>query len=193
MKLIVFDLDGTLVEFNIPVNEVKAALRIEGPILEEIIRRRDGWECLKILERYEVESAQKSTLYPGVREFFKFLERNGIFTALYTRNSIKSVRINLKKHDLRFDFVFTREDDIKPSPHPVTYAMDEIGASKNEAVFIGDYYFDYLAAKNAEIEFWLFESNKAMDALRRFRFDPDLRFRSYLTLKEHLEMRLNGY
>ena len=120
------------------------------------------------------------------------LEKNGVFTALYTRNSHKSVGINLKRHDLRFDFIFTREDDIKPSPHPIIHAMDEVGAEKSEAVFIGDYYFDYLTAKNAEIEFWLYESEKAKEARKKFNFTPDFTFESYRFLMEFVERRLNG-
>jgi len=192
VKLIIFDLDGTLVEFNIPVERIKAILGVRESILEEIMRRNDGWECLRILERYEMECASKSRIYPGVREFLNYLKQRGIKTVLYTRNSIKSVRINLKRHDLSFDYVFTREDDIKPSPYPILHAMEEVGARKNEVALIGDYYHDYLTAKNAEIEFWLYESEKAREAMRKFRFQPDLKFRSYPYLIDVLERRLNG-
>ncbi len=193
MKLVVFDLDGTLVEFNIPVEEVKKKLGINGSILEEIMKREDGWECLTVLEKHEIDCARRSRLHSGVKELFEFFEENGIYTALYTRNSMKSVEINIKRHGLRFDFIFTREDEIKPSPLPVIYAMGEVGAEKDDTILIGDYYFDYLTARNSGIEFWLYESDKALEALKKFRFVPDMRFRCYHSLRKDLEMRMNGH
>ncbi len=192
VRLIVFDLDGTLIEFNIPVEEIKKTLGINGSILEEIFQREDRLRCLQILEDHEIKCAKRSKLYPGVKELLKFLKDNGISTALYTRNSLKSVEINLKKHKLNFDFIFTREDDIKPSPYPVLHVMEWLKVRRNETVLIGDYYFDYLTAKNAGIEFWLYESDKAVEAMKRFSFKPDLRFNSFYDLIEILEMRING-
>jgi len=193
VKLIVFDLDGTLVEFNIPVEEIKAALGIEGSILEEIMWRDDGWRCLEVLESHEIECARRSRLYPGVRDLLDFLGDNGVHTALYTRNSMKSVKINLQRHNLKFDFIFTREDDIKPSPYPIIHVMDEVRAKEDEVALVGDYYFDYLTAKNAGIEFWLYESEKAREAVRKFGFVPDHSFKSYHSLMDFLERRMNGH
>ncbi|AIY90900.1 putative phosphatase [Geoglobus acetivorans] len=182
-----------MVEFNIPVDRIKSVLRINGPILEEIIRSEKGREMLKVLESYELECAKRSRLYPGVKDLLEYLDRRDIYTALYTRNSIKSVRINMERHGLEFDFVFTREDDIKPSPLPVIHAMEEVGVDKSEAAMVGDYVYDYLTARNTGIEFWFFENGRNKGLAEKFGFTPDFTFRSHAELVKILEMRLSEH
>ncbi|WP_052747728.1 HAD family hydrolase [Geoglobus ahangari] len=192
MRLVVFDLDGTLVEFNIPVERIKSLLGIRGSILEEIMRSENAPEMLQILERHEVESARNSRLYPGVREFLELLGEHGVVTALYTRNSWKSVRINLKKHRLSFDYVFTREDDVKPSPLPVLHLMEEVNAGRNDTAMVGDYLFDYQTARNAGIQFWMHVNERNRDFLDRFSIRPDLTFSSFYELSGIVRRMLNG-
>jgi len=192
VRLVVFDLDGTLVEFNIPVERIKSLLGIKGSILEEIMRSENAPEMLEILERHEVESARNSRLYPGVREFLELLDEHGVVTALYTRNSWKSVRINLKKHRLSFDYVFTREDDVKPSPLPILHLMEEVNASRNDTAMVGDYLFDYQTARNAGIQFWMHVNERNRDFLDRFSIRPDLTFSSFYELSGIVRRMLNG-
>ena len=192
MRLIVFDLDGTLVEFNIPVERVKSILGIRGSILEEIMRSENAGEMLRVLERYEIESAKRSRLYPGVREFLEMLEKHDVVTALYTRNSWRSVEINLRKHSLSFDYVFTREDDVKPSPLPVLHLMEEVGVSREEAVMVGDYIFDYQTARNAGIQFWMHVGERNRELLKRFSITPDLAFSSFFELSSIVRRMLDG-
>ncbi|WP_457590350.1 HAD family hydrolase [Geoglobus sp.] len=192
MRLIVFDLDGTLVEFNIPVERVKSILGIRGSILEEIMGSENAGEMLRVLERYEIESAKRSRLYPGVREFLEMLEKHDVVTALYTRNSWRSVEINLRRHNLSFDYVFTREDDVKPSPLPVLHLMEEVGASREEAVMVGDYIFDYQTARNAGIQFWMHVGERNRELLKRFSITPDLAFSSFSELSSVVRRMLDG-
>jgi len=192
VKLVVFDLDGTLVEFNIPVDRIKSLLGIKGSILEEIMGSDRGYEMLEVLERYEVESARRSKLYPGVREFLELLEEQGVVTALYTRNSRKSVRINLERHQLSFDYIFTREDDVKPSPLPILSLMEEVNAEGHEVAMIGDYVFDYQTARNAGVQFWMHLNSRNREFLDKFSIKPDLSFSSFYELSSIVRRMLNG-
>ena len=184
MEFVVFDMDGTIVEFNLPIDEIKRRFGIQKYILEEILERENWKELLRILESYEIEAAKRSRLYAGVREFINFLRESGVVTAVYTRNSKKSVKINLRRHDLSFDYVFTREDAIKPSPDPILRVIYENGFKRERCVMIGDYLFDYQTAKNAGIKFWLFVNEKN----RGIPIPADLKFDCYFKLLERTRL-----
>jgi len=182
VEFVVFDMDGTIVEFNIPVDEIRRRFNIRGYILEDILKRENRDELLRILESYEIEAAKRSRLYAGVREFTDFLRENGVVTAVYTRNSKKSVKINLERHKLNFDYIFTREDAIKPSPDPILKIIYENDFKKERCVMIGDYFFDYQTARNAGIKFWLFVNEKNRSLLNGIPYD--LKFNCYFKLLE---------
>jgi len=179
MELVVFDMDGTIIEFNLPIDEIKRKIGVESRILEEILRSERREELLKILESYEIEAAKSSRLYPHFRDFLNHLEENNVITALYTRNSMKSVEIVLKKHKISFDHIFTREKDIKPSPKPILRLLERKGIEKSSAVMIGDFLFDYLTAKNCGIPFWMILNSRNEKYLKEYKMKPDFVFRSY--------------
>ncbi len=189
MEFVVFDMDGTIVEFNLPINKIKERLGVRRYILEEIMERENSFELLKILEEYEIRAARKSKLYKGAKEFINLLRDSGVISAIYTRNSRKSVEINLKKHGLKFDYVFTREDDIKPSPNPILDVIRKEGLRRERCVMIGDFKLDYLTAKNAGIKFWLFINEKNKNYLDEI--PADLTFNCYLELIKKTRRILN--
>ncbi len=188
MELIVFDMDGTIIEFNLPIEEIKRVLGVRKRILEEILSRDDSDELLRVLESYEIRAAKSSRLYPHVREFLEALENKGITTALYTRNSRRSVEIVMRKHGISFDYVFTREDGIKPSPKPILRLIEEKGYERRLSAMIGDFYFDYLTAKNCGIQFWLFMNGRNEGYIKEFDIKPDLAFKSYEELMHILKL-----
>jgi HAD superfamily hydrolase (TIGR01509 family) len=167
-----FDLDGTLVEFNIPLDRIKRELGMEdGYILEHILSCPEPERERKfaILKRYEVASASESTLMPGAKEFMTYLDKNGVKKGVVTRNCMKSVNIITRKHLLNFDYIITREiAPPKPSAEPLKLAMKLVRAERGESVMVGDHLVDMLAGKNAGVTTVLVINRKNLSRIDEF-------------------------
>ncbi|MEM0058485.1 MAG: HAD family hydrolase [Candidatus Bathyarchaeia archaeon] len=126
IKAVVFDLDGTLVRFNIDFRAVRAEVRsllisqgvpasvlsLNESIFEmlkktEIFMRNSGKsekvvesvqrQVFAIVERYELEAAKTTTLLPGVTEVLKTLKEMGLKLGVCTVNSERSVNYIIHK------------------------------------------------------------------------------------------------
>ena len=119
IKAVVFDLDGTIVNFNIDYKSVRAEViqfltrhsfpssvcSLEDGIFDmlkkaEIRMRSNGedeqkiaqlkGEALSLVGRHELKAAQMTSLMPGALETLKELRRRGLKTAIFTINSQSS-------------------------------------------------------------------------------------------------------
>ncbi|MBC7130004.1 HAD family hydrolase [Candidatus Bathyarchaeota archaeon] len=126
VKAVIFDLDGTIVEFNIAYKELRTEIRnlltyrgvpvsllsINDSIFEmlnktEIFMKNNGAskqqiadvknEALKIAEKYEWEAAKTLGLKPGALETLKALRNMGLKIGLCTINGEKTVNYILTK------------------------------------------------------------------------------------------------
>jgi len=187
-----FDLDGTLVEFNIPLDRIKKELGIgDGYILEHILSCPEPERERKfgILKRYEVLSAQKSTLMPGARDFMDLLEKNGAKKGVVTRNCADSVDIIVRKHLLSFDYIITREvAPPKPSAEPLDLAMKLAGAARNESVMVGDHLVDMLAGRNAGVATVLVVNSKNASRVDEFSKHADYVIENLMELSDFVKL-----
>lgn len=130
IKAVVFDLDGTIVDFNLDYKKVRAEVRnfllkqnfpqSVFPTNESIFKMwkkavvymknhgKNGNKISKIMEkvfsivdRYEFEAAQKTNLISGVRETLKSLQRLKLKIGLFTLNGSKSVSYILESRRLK--------------------------------------------------------------------------------------------
>ena len=145
-EAVIFDMDGTLTVPALDFVAVRREIGLpSGDIITELAkwseeRRRDAWE---VIERHESEAMGSAKLQEGCIELLKKLRRNGVKTAILTRNSRKSVDLLIAKTGLRFDSALTREHDhVKPSPAPVTHILRELNAPPSSALMVGDYIHD---------------------------------------------------
>jgi HAD superfamily hydrolase (TIGR01549 family) len=156
IKGVIFDMDGTVVDVPYDWRRIKEELQTEGkPILSYIqsLEEPERSEKWKILERYEEEATEKATLKEGMREFFYFLEDKGLKKALVTNNSRRNVDFLIKKFNLHFDLVLSREAGLwKPSGAPFRFVLKTLKIQKKACCVIGDSHFDVKAAADAGIQ-----------------------------------------
>jgi HAD superfamily hydrolase (TIGR01549 family) len=126
LKAVIFDLDGTITNFNLDYKIVRAEVRsffikkdlpvsilsTNESIFEmlkkaEIFLKNNGksekaikeirGKALAIAEKFELEAAKSTSLLPGVAETLKTLKKMGLKIGLFTINSEKSTNYILKR------------------------------------------------------------------------------------------------
>lgn len=180
VKAVIFDLDGTLASFNLDYKTVRAevksylvkrgvpasVLSVNESIFEmlkktEIFVKNSGkpasfleeirGEALAMAEKYELEAAMSTSLFPGAVDTLKALRRMGLKIGLCTINSEKSVNCILKRFRLAdfFDVTVPRNkvNHFKPHPEHVEAALKALGASAKETVVVGDSSVDMQSAR----------------------------------------------
>jgi HAD superfamily hydrolase (TIGR01549 family) len=156
LKGAIFDMDGTLVDAPYDWKSIKEQLNTQGkPILAHIqgLTEPDKTQKWKQLENFEKEATKKAVLKEGISEFLAFLKMSGLKVALVTNNSRENVEYLLKKFDLSFDLVLSRESGLwKPSGAPFQAVMKELKLNREECCVIGDTFFDIEAAIDVGID-----------------------------------------
>jgi HAD superfamily hydrolase (TIGR01549 family) len=108
-------------------------------------------EMEKFLSEYELDSAEKSKLFPETIQTLETLRKLGARTGLVTNTSIKAVKIVFQTHRLKdyFDVVVTRENvkKLKPDPEGILLAVKKLGAKS--FFMVGDLVHDVIAARSA--------------------------------------------
>lgn len=180
LKLVVFDVDGTLVDSQADiVRSMEAAfaaagraapgremtLSIVGLSLDKAIARlapdAGPDELAKMVEAYKDAYVRRQAsdaaapLYPGVREVLgRLAARDDWLLGVATGKSRRGLTSVLEAHGLERVFVTEQVSDFHPSkPHPAMLeaALDEAGVTAKDAVMIGDTSFDMDMARNAGV------------------------------------------
>jgi len=149
----IFDMDGTLVELNLPFDEIRKSLDIRGKFILESIMQLDEDEREKkfeILKQFEIEAAKRTNLMPYAKDVLEKIDSLGLKKGIVTRNCRESVEIIANRFGLDFDFIITREDaEPKPSPRPILLALRMAKSRPERSITIGDFKFDLMAGKAA--------------------------------------------
>ncbi len=166
-KGVIFDLDGVIIKTSLDFGLITGEIfdsASKKPLLERIEELSHAVErkkAFRILEKHEKRAALGAQLTPGIDELFELVKQRGMKTAIVTRNTQDSVGIILEKFHLQIDCIVTRETaPPKPSKEPVLRACECMGLNPHEVVFLGDYEFDMLAGKRAEVMTILLRSSK---------------------------------
>ncbi|HSB77832.1 MAG TPA: HAD family hydrolase [Candidatus Methylomirabilis sp.] len=164
---ILFDMDGVVVRQQLDFLAIKREIfgTTEGYILERMagLPPDARVRAESILERHETAAAMTAEPMDGILPFLQWMEARGLRRGIVTRNSRKSVELVLRRLGLAFDAVVTREDaPPKPAPEPVWLACRRMELSPAELVFVGDFEFDMLAGRRANVRTVLLRSGATM-------------------------------
>jgi phosphoglycolate phosphatase len=178
VRLVVFDVDGTLVDSQATIVAcAQAAFRAEGMAVPtaEAIRRIVGLSLveavLELMETPDPEMAPRlaehyktaflehrarpefhEPLFPGTRELLDALLERDVVLGVATGKAMRGLRFVLEHHGLEGHFSTLQTADLHPSkPHPAMLqaAMAETGVPAAATMLIGDTTYDILMARAA--------------------------------------------
>jgi phosphoglycolate phosphatase len=177
-ELLIFDLDGTLIDSKRDLADSVNAMRVylrEPPLTDEtvysyvgngapvLVRRalpgRDEEEIQHglafFLEYYRDHMLDATTLYPGVREALDELLAADVKMAVLTNKPVRFSEHLIK--GLGLDGHFFRIyggnsfEEKKPHPKGIELLMQESGIGRDETIMVGDSAVDILTARNAQV------------------------------------------
>jgi phosphoglycolate phosphatase len=179
MDLVIFDLDGTLIDSSVDlansVNATRAHLHLP-PIENEIVYSYVGNGAPVLIRKvlgsgypddivqgaleyflayYREHMLDNTVLYPGVREVLDRFRTKGITMAVLTNKPVRfsqAIVDGLGLH-LHFRSVYGGNSFEQKKPHPVGIEtlMAETGATREQTVMVGDSGVDVQTARNAGV------------------------------------------
>ena len=192
-RLIIFDMDGTLVNSSITIanaiNHVRHQLGFE-PMEQNYILQRVNDHTLNpaqtfyhtkhfeadhekwFSDYYTKNHESELVLYEGIKALLETLKAKGCLLAVAT-NAYRNSTLESLSHlniDRLFDAIACYDDVArgKPAPDMIYTILDTLACSKAETLFIGDGPRDAMAAKAAGIDYlmvdWGFTDH--VDAVR---------------------------
>ncbi len=126
---------------------IEAAADVLGPHLGDAFR----FQAHALIATMEHEAAQRTSLFPFARPLLLGLEARGVAVGIITRNNRASVQAVFPDAPAFTRLVLTREDvaAVKPDPTHLLAALEQIGASPEASLMVGDHPSDVLTARRA--------------------------------------------
>jgi len=175
IKLVMFDLDGTLLDAYLAIekalNAVRAKFNLEALSLAEV-KRAVGKGDKSLMEDYFSDdiAIEALTLYrqmhrdtllkyakllPHAKEILSYLKERDYFLALGTNRPAIFTRLIIEHLDIDrfFDYIICGDelDAFKPKPDMILEAMKKFDLKPEEVVYVGDMVIDVETANNAGV------------------------------------------
>ena len=176
---ILFDFDGTLAVLNLDFAEMRRQLlaltlsyglpatALEELYMLEMIVYASTWlqrdypaaataykrEAEQILQRIEIEAAQRGGLLPGVEELLRTLQQYNIAVGVVTRNCNAAVRTLFPRIDAYCQAFLARDHVAQVKPHPahLQAALARLGRVPERTLMVGDGTLDIQAGKTLQM------------------------------------------
>ncbi len=184
MAVVMYDLDGTLLDTASEIAQaVNLTLREFGrdPVTEDDVRNWIGhgtgwlmkraweqggtsdevsWESVmeRFIYHYEATAGTTSKPFPYVLDTLKKARDYGVKQAVVTNKESRFTQRVLERHGLKdsFDLVICGDSLSvkKPDPGVIDHCLHTLGATRGEALFIGDSEIDVSTARAAGVVCW---------------------------------------
>ncbi len=176
IRLIIFDLDGTLVDaypaiissFNYTMRKLnypvqgdltirRAVGRGDENLLKPFIKGKDLPCALSIYRRHHKSALLKeSRLFPKADRVLAYLKNKGYMLAVASNRPSRFSWILIRHLKLRryFDYVLCADKlkHIKPHPEIINKIMQRFGLKPTESIYVGDMTIDAQAGRRAKVK-----------------------------------------
>jgi phosphoglycolate phosphatase-like HAD superfamily hydrolase len=193
-KVIVFDLDGTIVKLVADWHSLRKALNARysenyeekshfhrmSDLLSDIVARGDEEELkhnFSIMQQYELENITQNE---PINEVIYFINNKELFgvnptvkLAIFSLNTRATITKSLQMAGIanKFALYIGREDvrAWKPEPEGLLKIQDYFQVIKEDMIYFGDLKIDLLAGANARVESYLIDD--LISFIKKFRKD----------------------
>lgn len=209
LKAILFDFDGTIAD-TLPIcfyafqavfkdfdnkecttDEIKAMFGPSetGIIIENLQNKNHHQAIEHFYKKYDEKHSENNYINEEIKELFQHLKKENYKLGIVTGKARRSLNISLKYLHMEnmFDVIITGDDVDMPKPHPegIYKALEQLGISGSEAIFLGDSDADIQAGIQAGV-FTIGVQWLPNYQTSEFTFQPKLTFYSVSKFKEAL-------
>jgi HAD superfamily hydrolase (TIGR01662 family) len=156
IKVLGFDLDGTLVKMKLDFKKIRDELGIpDGDTLGYIssLPEQEAKRLFNLLKEREMEAADLAEPAEGAKDLLEYCRENNIKIVVITRNSEDATKRSLHNIGLDVDMVISRDHATpKPSPEAINIVLNHFGIEPKEMAYVGDYLYDVQAGNSAGVK-----------------------------------------